>query len=271
MLSADSRERRAGLPAEVEAAVGSYLGELDAAVPNLADGVHVVGSVALDDYQSSISDVDLATLCRDAPTAAELQALGELHHPSRPTVDALYATRADLRRAPSALSLPGSVDGVFRDACAFETNPVVWRVLATRAICVRGTPLTDRDVWFDADALRRWNLGNLDSYWSERVQSARAHEGTEARARHEYGLQWLVLGVPRLHFTIATLDVTSKTGAGRYALDVAPAQWHVVLETAMALRVDKNASLPAPPVTLWRDAIDLSAWLIDDARRLAPP
>lgn len=260
-----------GLPAEVQVAVESYLRALDESAPRLADGVYVVGSVALGDYQPSFSDVDLVTLCRDTPTSAEREALSGLHHASRPTVDALYATRRDLGRDPSTLSLPGSVDGVFHDDGAFETNPVVWRMLATRALCVRGAALDENDVWFDPDALRRWNLANLDSYWSEWIQRARASDATEARVRHEYGLQWLVLGVPRLHFTVATLDVTSKTGAGCYALDVAPAQWHVVLETALALRADPSARLPVSSESLWHDAVDLSAWLVDDAHRLVDP
>ena len=104
---------------------------------------------------------------------------------------------------------------------------MVWRVLSTRAIAVRGAPLGTREVWFDADVLRRWNLANLDNYWSEWLQRARTQDATEARVRSEYGLQWLVLGVPRLHYTVATLDVTSKTGGGRHTLEVAPEQWHV--------------------------------------------
>jgi hypothetical protein len=257
------------LSVEVEGAVASYLAALDEAVPDLAESMHVIGSVALGDYQAAISDVDLVAVCRDAPTPDERAALAALHQPSRPNVDVLYATRGDLLRDPSTLSLPGSVEGVYRDDGAFEANPVVWRALATRAIAVRGAGLTERDVWFDADALRRWNLGNLDGYWSDWVQWARTMDGTEERVRSEYGFQWLVLGVPRLHYTIATLDVTSKSGAGRYALDVAPAEWHPTLETALRLRVDRRAALPAAPGTLWRDAIELSAWFIADAHRNA--
>jgi hypothetical protein len=234
----------------------------------LVEAVYVTGSVALGDYRSPISDVDLVAVCRNRPTHDQLATLAELHRPSRPSVDVLYATREDLRHDPSGLSLPGSVGGAFRRDGAFEANPVVWRVLSTHAIAVRGARLTDRDVWSDAVALRTWNLDNLDGYWFEWLQRARAHDATEARVRHEYGLQWLVLGVPRLHYTIATLDVTSKTGAGRYALDVAPAQWRTVLECALALRNDRGAPLPAPVGALWRDAIDLSSWLVDDAHRL---
>ncbi len=198
----------------------------------------------------------------------QLAALAAIHRPSQPSVDVLYATREDLGRDPSALSLPCSLEGEFRPEGAFEANPVVWRVLSTRAITVRGAPLGTRDVWFDPDVLRRWNLANLDTYWSEWLRRARTQDATEARVRSEYGLQWLVLGVPRLHYTVATLDVTSKTGGGRHALEVAPEPWHVVVRSAMALRADRQAPLPAPLHVLWRDALDLAAWLIEDAHRL---
>lgn len=256
------------LPGDVEVAVGRYLASVDNAAPGLVEALYATGSVALGDYQPAISDVDLVAICRDS-TPEEIGVLGEVHRPSRPNVATLYATRDDLRRDPSVLSLPGSVDGVFRAEGAFEANPVVWRVLSTRTIPVRGMPLTGGDVWFDADALRRWNLANLDSYWTEWVQFARTREGTEFRVRHEYHFQWLVLGVPRLHHTIATLDVTSKTGAGRYALEVAPTQWHIIIEAAMALRADRDASLPLSNDVLWRGAIDLSAWFIEDAHRIS--
>jgi hypothetical protein len=256
------------LPDDVRTAVGAYLTSVDRAAAGLVDALYVTGSVALGDYQPTISDVDLVAICRNRPTEEELDALVRLHWPSRPSVDVLYATRDDLRRDPSDLSLSGSVGGEFRREDAFDANPVVWRLLSTRGIAVRGTPLTPRDVWFDAAAMRRWNLANLDTYWSQWVQWARAQDATEARVRDEYGLQWLVLGVPRLHFTIATLDVTSKSGAGRYGLVVAPPQWHVVLETALALRTRADAPLPAAVDVLWRDAIELSAWLIEDARLL---
>jgi predicted nucleotidyltransferase len=252
----------------VSDAVSEYLHGVDDAARGFVEALYITGSVALGDYRSSVSDVDLVAVCRSRPADDEFAALAELHRPSRPSVDVVYATREDLRRDPSGLTLPGSVAGEFRREGAFDANPVVWRVLSTRSIAVRGADLTDGDVWFDADSLRDWNLGNLEGYWSEWVQRARAADATEARVRHEYGLQWLLLGVPRLHYTIATLEVTSKTGAGRYALGVAPAQWHTVLDTAAALRADRAAPLPAPPDELWRDAIDCAAWFIADAQRL---
>jgi hypothetical protein len=256
------------VPPDVRAAVDTYLATVDAEVPGLVGALAVIGSVALGDYQPSISDIDLVAIVGARPEDGELAALASLHRPSQPSVDVLYATRADLASDPCGLSLPGSVGGEFRRDGAFDANPVVWRVLAQHAIAVRGALPAHQDVWFDADALRRWNLANLDNYWSDWVRRARAQDATEARVRHEYGLQWVVLGVPRLHYTIATLDVTSKSGAGPYALEVAPAKWHVVLDAAVALRADRNAPLPASVDELWRDAIDLSAWFIADAHQM---
>jgi hypothetical protein len=253
---------------EVGAAIDAYLGTVDAAAPGLVDSLAVTGSVALGDYCPSTSDVDLVAVVRARPTDADLVALASVHRPSRPSVDVLYVTRDDLARNPCGLSLPGSVGAEFRRDGAFDANPVVWRLLARHAITMRGVLPPPEDVWFDADVLRRWNLANLDSYWSEWVRRARAEDPTELRVRHEYGLQWMVLGVPRLHYTVATLDVTSKSGAGRYAREVAPTQWRVVLDAALALRDDMKAPLPAPIDQLWRDAIDLSAWFIDDAHRV---
>jgi hypothetical protein len=115
MGASATNERGGGartLPDGVEAAIGAYLDNVERAVPELVDTLHVTGSVALGDYQPSISDVDLVALCSHSPTPEEMTALEQVHRPSRPTVDVLYATRSDLRRDPSGLSLSGSVDGV---------------------------------------------------------------------------------------------------------------------------------------------------------------
>lgn len=67
------------------------------------------------------------------------------------------------------------------------------------------------------------------------------------------------------------LEVTSKTGAGEYALGVVDPRWHAVIRAAIALRADQGAPVPLPVETLHRDAADVSTWLIDDAHHLVDP
>jgi len=254
------------LPATVRRDIEHYVSAAHGVLPGFVEGLYVTGSIALGDYRPAISDVDLVAVCAEHPREPQLEALSTLHRPSRPTFDVVYVTKGDLSRDPRELSAPHSRGGAFKPDGAFNANPVTWRQLATGAIPVRGPRLTDADVWFDADALRRWNLANLENYWVDSLQRWRRVEPHEAPVRHEYGLQWLVLGVPRLHYTIATLSVTSKTGAGQYALSVVDSGWHTLINTAIALRADRSAPLPMPVQALHRDAADLTAWLIEDAR-----
>jgi hypothetical protein len=91
----------------------------------------------------------------------------------------------------------------------------------------------------------------------------------ELWARRESGLQWVVLGIPRLHHTVVTKEVISKSAAGAYALTNAYEYWHDVVRAAMALRVDRQAQLPKEPDALVADAVALARWLIEDAHRLS--
>jgi hypothetical protein len=234
----------------------------------------VVGSIALGDFQPQSSDVDVVAVTAAIPTAAELAALATVHRPGVPHVDVTYVTGEQLRHDPRDLSPPSSLEGRFEPAGGFMAHPVTWRELATHAIPVRGERLGPDDVWFDAGALRSWNLDNLDTYWRGQIDrwatADLSHpELADLLVRDAHGLPWLVLGVPRLHFTIATLDVTSKSGAGRHALAVADGRWHPVLETAIALRADRTAPLPSSPEHLRDEAVALCEWLLADAHRLA--
>jgi hypothetical protein len=254
----------------VRAAVQSYLEAVDATAPGLVRSAYLTGSVTMNDFRPGSSDVDLVAECRAAPREAHIEGLAELHRPSMPQVDVLYVTGDDLRSDPAGLSPAYSLQGTFHRDGAFAANPVTWRELQTHSFAVRGPSLGAEDVWFDANVLRRWNTDNLEQYWRRRVDAWRQLDPTEEVIRHEYGLQWLVLGVPRLHYTIATLQITSKTAAGQYALRVVDPRWHPVIHAAIALRADRAAPLQLRPEEMQHQAVELATWLIDDAQRLCP-
>ena len=249
-------------------AAGAYLRDVDFALPGVIEELYVTGSGAMGDFRPEISDVDLVAVSPEPLKETQLDTLAGLHRPSHPQVDVLYIARDELRGDPRPLSSPYSLAGTFHREGAFAANPVTWRDLQTKAVTVRGREQTHRDVWFDPEVLRHWNGENLDRYWGGQVERWRDLEPTELRVRHEYGLQWLVLGVPRLHYTINTLQLTSKTGAGSYALEAADDTWHPVIRMAIALRADKTAPPLLPNEEAKRQAIELSEWLIKDAHRV---
>jgi hypothetical protein len=81
-------------------------------------------------------------------------------------------------------------------------------------------------------------------------------------------VSWSVPGVARLHFTIATGDVTSKSGACRYAMDRFPERWHPLLAEALALRNGKSTREQSR-LSRRRDVLRFMQLVIDDANALA--
>lgn len=254
------------LPSAAASSIDGYLEAVDRSVPGLVSGLYVTGSIALGDYQPAISDIDAVAVCSARPDADQREALARVHADG-PKVDVLYATTDDLAADHRSLSLPCSILGEFKPTNAFAANPVEWRTLATKAVAVRGRPLDPTTIWFDGDAFRRWNLTNLEDYWVGKTA-----EGERIRpefwARWENGMQWVVLGIPRLHYTIVTSDVISKSAAGAYALSITDERWHEVVRAAIALRANRYVELSKEPEALVADAVALSRWLMEDAQRL---
>lgn len=221
--------------------VGAFLREVDAEVPGLIEMFYLVGSVALDDYRPGLSDIDFLAITSRRLGEDDLALFAEIHQsmPKAPYFDGIYLDRAELDRTPDGGEVvPHSVNGRFRtDQPCDELNPVLWLMLRQRGIAVRGPAPAELAVDVDADRLRTWNLHNLKSYWQPLAGRIRAvmSERDDAHPAQPDGVMWAVLGPPRLHYTLATGAVTTKSGAGRYAAEHFP-QWSHLAELAVACR-----------------------------------
>jgi hypothetical protein len=75
--------------------------------------------------------------------------------------------------------------------------------------------------------------------------------------------------VSRLHYTLATGDITSKEGAGQHALRTFPDRWHrLVNESLRIRRAEPRRSLYRSPLTRRRDVLAFGDMVIADAHRL---
>jgi hypothetical protein len=132
----------------------------DDAVPDLIDGVYVVGSLALDDFHEDSSDIDFVGLLNRRPSPEQLAALADVHRTltqrfPRPYVDGLYLTRSDLAAGPNGCAETPSVhEHSFEAASRFGHDPVTWHTLATRGLVASGVPLTQLDIWTHEQRLR---------------------------------------------------------------------------------------------------------------------
>jgi hypothetical protein len=100
-----------------------------------------------------------------------------------------------------------------------------------------GPASADVAIWADPEALAAWTLGNLDGYWRRLLDRASRLPGRWGLATlTPYATVWVVTGVSRLHYTLATGEITSKEGAGRYALASFPQRWHHLAREALRIR-----------------------------------
>jgi hypothetical protein len=266
------------LPDVVSRAVTSYLSAADRLLPGRVYGCYVYGSVAFGAYWERRSDIDLLVVLDDAAvTRAELRRLRLLHLAQVPrlagriltgrglsaTCNVAFVRQRDLVAPVTMIQPVASHTGhKFRVGAAFDVNPVMWHVLATCGISVRGPDPSTLALDPEPAVLRRWNLDNLHHYWGGLASSIEARSRPLSPAR----VAWSVLGPLRLHATIATGDVLSKADAGHYGLGAFGGGHAALIRYASAVLRDEPRPLRPPHHTAL--TADFIRDVIADADRL---
>ena len=256
------------LPDDVETVMRAYLCFSDEWLPARITGLYIVGSVALDDYQPGQSDVDFVAVTDDALTPSELVQLEQIHSKlwrkaSRPKLDGAYVTWLELRADPVGLSAPYCLDGRFASSGGFAANPVTWHMMHRHRIPVRGP--AEPIVRHDVELLRKWCRENLQSYWAGWVHGARTRFIRLLVSLSREATVWGVLEVTRLHATIKTGDILSKSAAGTYALEVFPPHWSPIIQDALGGRLGHNATSYRNAFARRGDALAFMEYVILDA------
>lgn len=257
---------------DVETALGTYLELVDSCAPGLIEGLYVIGSFALGDWHEGRSDIDIVAVTAEAATDDDAAQLRTAHAllaeqlPDGPSIDGPYVAWADLITPPMGLHRPWALHGEFHhDGDCFELNPVTWYTLAAHGVTVRGPAVDRLGIYVDVDARVRFCVDNLIGYW--RPLAAQVHAMAEATPDGQFdagSLEWVTLGALRLHHTCFRGGVVSKAAAGHYGIEVAPAQFHDLLRTAIAVRAGRSPSVSYGSDVL-RVAADLVDWCVGEA------
>ncbi|MFC6020574.1 aminoglycoside adenylyltransferase domain-containing protein [Plantactinospora solaniradicis] len=270
-------------PPQAQQVLDSYLAIVDTELPGQLEGLYLVGSVALDDFQPGASDVDFVAVTAD-PLSEEAEAAVARTHAAvsrrhaRPHFDGFYVTWRDLAADPSlAESALDAHEGRVRRRGPGGCDPVAWHTLAGHGVPVRGPRREDVEVWTDRRTLAAWTHRNLDDYWRVWLdRSSRLGSRPGLVGLTSWGAVWGVLGVSRLHYTLATGEITSKTGAGRYARKAFDPRWRPIVDECLRIRcdgrdgrgTDGNGGTYRSAFARRRDMLGFVAMAIDDAHRI---
>ena len=263
------------LPAPVSAVVAAYLEAVDTEAAGLVEALYLVGSVALGDFRLHTSDIDFVAVTSDRPDVSNMASLERVHahlkamH-RRPFFDGIYVTWSDLACNPTQIDSGPSVhEGAFHTDSRSERNPITWRTLVQQGVCCRGPVPGGLALWDDPTGLSAWTNDNLDSYWRRLLnRSARLYTPSGLAGITAWACAWYVLGVSRLHYTLATGDIASKERGGLYALETFPHRWHRVIEEALRIRRAQSRSLYRTPLSRRGDVRAFTEMVIIDAHRL---
>ncbi|HEY4333522.1 MAG TPA: aminoglycoside adenylyltransferase domain-containing protein [Ilumatobacteraceae bacterium] len=241
----------------------AWLGTFDEVAPGTIEGLYVVGSVALQDWQPHASDVDIIAITAepaDEEVAGTLLTAHAVYHDRYPaaTIDGPFLAWGDLTTAPQAITRPWTLDGLFHhDAECFEINPVTWCTLANYGVHVRGPEINTIPVWRDRQELVRFVKENARTYWKSVLGELRGAL-TELRPTDTLPStvpQWCLLGTCRMLYTAATGDVASKSAAGLWAGEVLGEQHRTTCARVVELRAEPEQPVGTDLLAATADAM----------------
>ena len=134
---------------------------------------------------------------------------------------------------------------------------LTWHELAEHGLHVHGPGLESRRIARDEEMLRDWCLGSIANQWTPWwYRNANLWSGSGMGSLGGWAPASGVLGVTRVHYMLTTGRVTSKCGAGEWALTVCEPEWRRLLEECLRIRNrPTKPSLYRDPFTRRRQAL----------------
>lgn len=231
-----------GVPSIIEPVLEAFLEGLDDALGEDLIEVHLYGAVALGDYVSDASDLDVIVVSDGEYDEDRLQLLRANHQLIRdrlvvPRLETIYLGPGVLENEPDEQAeVPWFVVGELGTAVTFDLNPSTWLTLLDHPLAVRGEPRTRDNTWYDDEVIRDWNRKQLETYWRDHARRASKRGLIRYNLLSDRGVEWAVLGPLRHLYTVATGRVTSKLDAARYGLEISEPKWHPLIKDTMRIR-----------------------------------
>lgn len=260
------------LPEMVNEVLETYFSLMDSILPNLLESYYIYGSVSIGAFDSGSSDIDFFAVINRKPTESDVEMLKQIHSEVQNKypklfLDGMYVAADDLRGpdAEGAYFNEGKLQGYK----PFMKDHIDAFQIVKYGIVIKGDP-GKYGITVDWDILLENMLNNLNTYWvgwKKRCERVGSPDYLGMLFRLD-SIEWSVLGVTRLYYTFREKDITSKIGAGEYALQTLPANWHRIINESMRLRKNIKKSYYHSVFERRRDALDYMEFIIQECNDL---
>lgn len=231
------------IPSKVQNLLDNFIREINTQKPDLLHSIYLYGSLAFGAFNPQKSDIDFIAILNRRCTAEDLDILASNHarirgeYPSS-SLDGSYLHINNLAKCNDDLAPYPYYDGDFHPAGYYDVNNITWWTIKQQGICIYGETLNTDAISVTWETLIEDMTINLNSYWQDWASNPEKHK----LLFHDGAIEWAVLGVLRQYYSFQEHAITSKIGAGEYALLHLPHEWHPLIKDASLIR-DNQESL----------------------------
>ncbi|WP_442600717.1 aminoglycoside adenylyltransferase domain-containing protein [Paenibacillus sp. KN14-4R] len=263
-------------PSQVDEILDLYIKNVNSLKPNLLEGFYLYGSIVSEDFSLELSDIDFIAITKERLSEAEIKMLHQVHRKvelkyKKPNLNGIYITWDDLGKLQSEIQpFPYFLEGKMYKSGYFELNLVTWYEFKNKGIKIMGPEISDLNIEVDFELLISRMHQNLNSYWSNWIIRSSKLLSLVSLALYfrRNDMEWGVLGITRLFYTFREHKITTKVGAGKYALEVVPVQWHKIIQECINTRSGMTKSLYQSRITRKSDAINYMKYIMKESNRI---
>ncbi len=260
------------IPDPIQPLLNEYRALIERDAFDLVQGCYVHGSIALEAFDPDHSDIDFVAVLNRTATLAEIAVLADIHQRITTQypqwqLEGSYFQISDLgQEAEKITPYPCVHDGKFDPNGKHDINPVTWWLLKTKGIPLWGNPPQALPFDIAWATVRAYSQQNLNTYWRRWAYDPRYLIALNT----DWTIEWGVLGILRLLYSLQTDWMTSKIGAGEYGLQALSPKWHRLIQEALRIRRHQPRSLYRLRILRTMEAIRFLRMVIRAGNGLAP-
>ena len=212
------------IPEPIQPIIKDYLRRTEQRLIGLIHASHIVGSIALGEFNEHFNDIDFITVLSRKATPIDLGNLRTIHQSLENTypkwkMSGSYVQACDLGKLGNDLRpYLHDHDGKLRPTAHNVINSVRRWELRNCGIPIAGTASASFLFTVNWDLLTAEMRDNLNTYWRSWTRQPRL----TAVLYTNWGIQWAVLGVLRQYFSFKENTITTKVRVCDYVLGSLP-------------------------------------------------